>query len=333
MLRKSILLAMGLVIVLFVAIYIAFQLSPWPWVLYYRLHGQIREIKDHGWFRVQEAPKSHFLPGVTARLNERYNANDRDALLDVFYPSEFNNSDRKLPTIVWIHGGGFIDGNKNQIASYLQILTTKNYTVVGVNYSLAPGKIYPMPILQVNAALAFLSKNEVRLHVDASKLFLAGDSAGAQIAAQVAAVISSASYAKRVGVSPSVDRQQLRGMILHCGLYDLRDGSSYRRVLAWSYFGTKDFASDPRFQEFSVAENITANFPPIFISVGNADGLAPQSQMLAKTATKLNILVDSLFFPDDYTPPLPHEYQFNLDSKAGQIALERTVRFLRDRLQ
>ena len=333
MLRKAILWAMGLVIVLFVAIYNAFQVSPWPSVLYYRLYGQIREIKHHGWFPVQEAPESQVLPGVIARLNERYIINDRDALLDVFYPSEVNNSDQKLPTIVWMHGGGFIDGSKNQIASYLQILTTKNYTVVGVNYSLAPGKMYPMPILQVNAALGFLSENEVRLHVDASKLFLAGNSAGAQIAAQLAAVISSASYAKRVGVSPSIDRRQLRGVILHCGLYDLRDGGRYRRVLAWSYLGTKDFANDPRFQEFSVAQNITADFPSIFISVGNADGLASQSQMLAETATKLNILVDSLFFPNDFTPSLPHEYQFNLDFKAGQIALERTVRFLRDRLQ
>ena len=207
----------------------------------------------------------------------------------------------------------------------------KNYTVVGVNYSLAPGKIYPTPILQVNAALAFIGKNEAQFHIDPLKTFLAGNSAGAQIAAQLAAVISNPAYAKQMGVTPSIDRRQLKGVILHCGHYDLRGGDHFRSVIGWSYLGKKDFTNDPRLEGFSVVRNLTVDFPPIFISVGNADRLASQSQLLADTATKLGISVDSLFFPNGYTPPLPHEYEFNLDTEAGQIALERTVRFLKMR--
>jgi acetyl esterase len=329
MLKEAILLAVGVVSVVVVAMYTAFQVSPWPSVLYYH-SGRIRQIIGRDWFTftLQQAPERHILPGVIARLNERYDTNDPDAVLDVYYPSEVGNTDRKLPTIVWVHGGGFISGSKDQIANYLQILAAKNYTVVGVNYSLAPGKIYPTPILQVNAALAFLGKNEAGLHVDASKLFLAGDSAGAQIAAQLAAVISNSPYAKRVGVTPSIDRGRLQGVILHCGLYDLRNGGLYRRIVAWSYLGTKDFINDPRLEEFFVIRNITADFPPIFISVGNADSLAPQSQLLADTATKLDILVDGLFFPNGYKPPVSHGDQLNLDSAAGQLTLERTARFL-----
>ena len=41
--------------------------------------------------------------------------------------------------------------------------------------------------------------------------------AGAQIAAQLAIVISNSPYAKRVGLTPSIDQQQLRGVVLHCG--------------------------------------------------------------------------------------------------------------------
>ena len=85
-------------------------------------------------------------------------ANDPDAVLDVHYPSEVANTDRKLPTIIWVHGGGFTSGSKDGVAHYLTILAAKNYTVVGVNYSLAPGKIYPTPIVQVNAALTFLGR-------------------------------------------------------------------------------------------------------------------------------------------------------------------------------
>jgi acetyl esterase len=134
-------------------------------------------------------------------------------------------------------------------------------------------------------------------------------------------------------VTPSIDRHQLKGVILHCGLYDLRDGGEIRAAIARSYLGTKDFTNDPRLEEFFVARNITADFPPMFISVGNADRLESQSQQLADTATKLGVSVDTLFFPVGYTPPLPHGYQLNLDSEAGRLALERTIRFLAGRSQ
>ena len=330
MLQKTALWALVGITFLVVAMYIAFQISQWPSVLYHRHHGRIRQIIDHSWFGLQRALERY---AVTARLNERFDTNDPDAVLDVHYPSEVANTDRKLPTIIWVHGGGFTSGSKDGVAHYLTILAAKNYTVVGVNYSLAPGKIYPTPILQVNAALTFLGKNAAGLHVDASKLFLAGNSAGAQIAAQLAAVITNSPYAKQMGVTPSIDRHQLKGVILHCGLYDLRDGGEIRAAIARSYLGTKDFTNDPRLEEFFVAGNMTADFPPMFISVGNADRLESQSQQLADTATKLGVSVDSLFFPVGYTPPLPHGYQFNLDSDAGRLALERTIRFLAGRSQ
>ncbi len=115
--------------------YIAFQVSPWPSVLYHRHYGPFRQIIDHGWFGLQRTLERY---AVTARLDERFDTNDPDAVLDVYYPSEVANTDRKLPTIVWVHGGGFTSGSKDGVAHYLTVLAAKNYTVVGVNYSLAP---------------------------------------------------------------------------------------------------------------------------------------------------------------------------------------------------
>jgi len=50
--------------------------------------------------------------------------------------------------------------------------------------------------------------------------------------------------------------------------------------------------------------------------------------ILAKGEAR-GVKVDALFFPDDYRPALPHEYQFHLDTGAGREALDRTVRFLK----
>jgi acetyl esterase len=42
----------------------------------------------------------------------------------------------------------------------------------------------------------------------------------------------------------------------------------------------------------------------------------------------LIVKVDTLFFSDDYAPPLPHEYQFNLDTRVGREALNRMLAFI-----
>ncbi len=316
-------------LVLVAAGYAAYVFTPWPSALL------IRRAFDRGGIESARALEKHVPAGVAAVLDARYDANDRDALLDVFHPGDAGAGEG-LPTIVWIHGGAFLSGSKDHIAPYLRILAARGFTVVGVDYSLAPASTYPTPVRQVNTALTYLTRNAARLHVDPSKLFLAGDSAGSQLAAQLALVIIAPSYAAEVGIVPSVTRAQLRGVILFCGVYGLEqvDPDSpfgkFQRAMLWSYFGAKDFLSDPRLAQFSLAGHITADFPPLFISVGNGDTLQPQSRRLAEAALRQGVPVDALFFPESRTPALPHEYQFNLDDEAGRLALERASSFVRE---
>jgi acetyl esterase/lipase len=315
-------------VVLGAAVYVAFQVSPRPAVLI------ISRLFKSGGSKVSQELEKHVPDGITAKLDQRYDEADDDAYLDVFYPSEVERSGKQLPTIVWVHGGGWIGGSKDEIANYLRILAGKGYTVVGVDYSLAPEKTYPTPVRQVLAALAYLERNAESLHADTSRIILAGDSAGAQIAAQTANVISVPSYAAEVGVEPSIERPQLRGVILYCGPYDIGrvrpDGTLgiFVKTVLWSYSGRKDYMNDQRFARVSVINYVTPDFPPTFISVGNGDPLAPQSRAFADALAGLGVYVDSLFFPDDYAPALPHEYQFNLDTDAGRLALERSLKFL-----
>jgi acetyl esterase/lipase len=330
-LKKMLLVALGLAVALGVAAYTAFQLSPWPSALL------VRWAFDRGGWRMARALERYVPPGVSERLNERYDAADEDAVLDVFFPSRIENTEKVLPTVVWVHGGGWISGSKDQIANYARILASRGYTVAGVDYSIAPGRTYPTPVRQVNTALAYLSANAKRLHVDPSRFVLAGDSAGAHIAAQLANVIAAPSYAAAVGVVPSIRRQQLAGMILFCGVYRIapvRPGRyfvSIGRTMPWAYSGEKDFMNDSRFATASLINYLTADFPVTFISAGNADPLLPQSRELASGLAARGVRIDSLFFPDDYAPALPHEYQFNLDIDEGRLALERAVGFLAGR--
>lgn len=316
-------IAAGVLAMLFIAV----EASPWPSALL------IRYAFETDARRVDQALAGQVPGGVTTLLNQHYDAADPDARLDVFFPAAAEAQGTPLLTVVWIHGGGWLSGSKDYIANYARILAADGYTVVGVDYSIAPGKTYPTPLRQLTAALSYLKQHAARLHVDPQRFVLAGDSAGAQIAAQLANAVTSADYARELALIPALKPSQLLGVLLYCGPYDLRPakgslvGAWFSRTALWSYGGTRNLA-DPRLAPLSVLNYVTARFPASFISAGNADPLVGQSQALARRLSALGVKVETLFFPDDYQPEQPHEYQFNLGSAEGQRALKASLQFL-----
>lgn len=304
----------------------ALTVSPWPSALL------IRRVFDRGSARASAALARHVPDGVTARLGVVRDAADPDGLVDVFRPS---GAAGPLPTIVWVHGGGWVSGRRGDVAGYARVLAARGFTVVTVDYSIAPEARYPTPVRQVADALGFLVADAADLGVDPDRIVLAGSSAGAQIAAQVAAMVSDPGYAAAVGIAVPLDRSALCAVVLHCGGYDLdrahRAGwrGWFLRTVLWSYTGTRAFADDPGTALASVLHHVTADFPPAFLSSGNADPLLPHSEDLAARLVGLGVEVEALFFPADRAPALGHEYQFGLDDPGGVAALDRSVEFVR----
>jgi acetyl esterase len=310
------------------AVFLAAQLSPWPSAL------AIRLAFDMGGRQMNDALASRVPAGIASRLNQSYDPRDRRAQLDVYYPATATTGGTALPTVVWIHGGGFLAGRKEEVANYARILAAGGYTVAGVDYALAPENTYPTSLRQVNAALEFLTREAARLHVDPDRMVLAGDSAGALIAAQLANVITSPGYARILGIVPALHPEQLAGVLLYCGPYDVRPAKPgaapgwFMHTVLWSYFGRRDFANDPLLPTLRVVDYLTPQFPPSFISVGNADSLSRQSHSLAVALQRLGVSVQTLFFDANHVPPVPHEYQFNLQTPEGQQALAESLEFL-----
>lgn len=316
----------GLLLGLIVVGYVALQSSPWPGVFV------IRWIFDSGAEKASQALAKHLPSDVTVRMNEVYDSNSSSGKLDVYFPASAKGT--TLTTIVWVHGGGFVSGRKEDIGNYCRVLAGKGFVVVSVDYTIAPEAQYPTPVRQANAALAWLVQNSERFPINPDKIVLAGDSAGSHIVTQLANAISVPHYANDLGLKPAIERRRLVGMLLHCGVYGTDDlnldgpfGIFLGTVLR-SYFGRKDFLADPRLHQFSITRHLTTDFPPAFVSAGNADPLMTQSRALASALRAKGVRVDELFFPTDYTPALPHEYQFNLDIEAGRTALDRSVKFL-----
>ncbi len=311
-------------------IFIAFRFTPWPSSLL------IRYAFTQGAKKTNAALLKHAPEGITIISDQQYDVNDRDAFLDVYYPTAIVKSDTLLPVVVWIHGGGWVSGTKEEGSNYYKILASKGVVVVSIDYSIAPEKKYPLPLKQVNAALNFLNQHADRFHIDPNNFFIAGDSGGAHIAAQVANIITNKSYSDLIDVKPGIERSSLAGLLLYCGPYDIAladfngQFGGFLKTVLWAYSGKKDFMNDPVFKAASIIDYINSGFPPSFISVGNDDPLQIHSKKLAGKLDSLSVKIDTLFFKPDHLPKLPHEYQFNLDLVEGKQALEQSVRFINE---
>lgn len=305
--------------------------SPWPGVLL------IRMIFDRGAAQTAQALERHVPPGIVEHLGGVYDATDPDGRFDLYLPPPGAAADGgTLPLVVWVHGGGGVSGRRGDIGNYARILAGHGMAVASLDYSTAPEAVYPTPVRQVNAALGYLAANAARWGLADDRFVLAGDSAGAQIVAQVANLTVVPAYARQLGIAPALGPGQLRGLLLFCGPYRMSvDGHrglfrAFMRTVLWAYSGTRNFEDDPLFAAASVIDHVTADFPPAFISAGNADPLLPDSKALAEKLEGLGVTVQALFFPDGHAPPLPHEYQFNLDTEAGQRALRQAAAFVRE---
>jgi acetyl esterase/lipase len=311
------------------AAYAAHRLTPWPGALL------IRYFFDKGGAEMARRLARHAPAGVHSLRDINYRPGDADARLDVYRPASAVAAGQRLPTLVWVHGGGWITGSKNDLSVYLSVLAARGFTVVGVDYAHAPGARYPKPVVQVNTALGYLLAHADDLGVDRDRIMVGGDSAGAQITAQIAALTTSPDYARLMGIEPQLSPSRLRGVLLACGAYDLglvdfeAKTGDFVHALLWAYSGQRDFLQQPGFSSFSVARHLTAAFPPAFVTVGNGDALVPQSEALVARLAALGVPTDTLFFARDHHPALPHEYQFDLDLAEAREALERSVTFMR----
>ncbi len=252
---------------------------------------------------------------------------------DVFSPE---GTEGPLPTVIWIHGGAWISGSSANVRPYVEIIAGHGYTTVALNYTVAPEAVYPVALQQLNDSLAFLLDHADEYRIDPTQIVLAGDSAGANLASQLAVLATNPEYADLLGIAPALAPEQLAGMVLNCGIYDVSGvadapgigGWGFRESL-WAYLGDRDWPTSVGANEMSTLDHVTADFPTTWISGGNGDPLtASQSKPLAAALTALGVSVTEQFYPADLTPALPHEYQFHLETPEAQSALQSTLDFL-----
>lgn len=152
------------------------------------------------------------VPDVNIARDCQYGEHERHRL-DIFTPAEA--ADHKRPLLVFVHGGGFVMGDKHTEGTpfYDNVghwAVRNGFNAVTLTYRLAPEYQWPAGIEDLHAAVQWLQKEGDSHGISADKLFLVGQSAGA---CHVASYITRPDiYAPNpVGVS---------GAVLLSGLYN-----------------------------------------------------------------------------------------------------------------
>lgn len=211
--------------------------------------------------------------GVTECRNISYGSHGDWNLLDVYFP---NGTKEPLPTIVSIHGGGYVYGSKEIYRRYGMDMAKRGFAFVNFNYRLAPKWKFPTPLHDTNAVMEWICKNHARYHLDPSRIILVGDSAGAQLTSQYAAMVTNPDYAAlfQMNIPPVT----IRALGLNCGMYDMKENAAGKRKgIHLDYLGKFDNLApdDPR---FAVLENITGLYPPAYITTACHDFLRPMAE-------------------------------------------------------
>lgn len=128
--------------------------------------------------RRQRQQKNSPAPGTEIRRDVPYvlEGHDRQKL-DLYLPP--GKVEQPRPLVVWIHGGGWRQGDKQRCPA--AFLTRHGFAVASVNYRLSSDAVFPAQIQDCQAAIRFLKRNSEKFGWDQERIGVWGSSAGGHL--------------------------------------------------------------------------------------------------------------------------------------------------------
>ena len=246
--------------------------------------------------RPQNGRRKSFYKGVDFVVSKDIQFyDDPICKLDTYH---VKRDDGKYPVMFYIHGGGFVAGDKHHRRAVSEWFAVQGYFVVNVNYGICPECKFPTPLQHLIYALNWLEKNADVFNLDLDKIVIAGDSAGAYYSTAVISVVNSKTMQEKLGVATDI---AFKGAWLNCGLYDLRTALGRKVPLNLGAVILDDFASvkvkdidDYEYLDLcSIVDLVDEKFPKTFITYAEKDIFCKgQSEMLMAKLKECGVEVD-----------------------------------------
>lgn len=195
-----------------------------------------------------------------------------------------SNCNETLPVVMYFHGGGWVLGGFDTHERLVRELANKaNVVVIFVNYTPSPEAKYPVALEEAYAATKWIAQNGKTVNVNASRLAVAGDSVGGNMAAAVALL------------SKERDGPPIRFQLLFYPVTDANfETSSYmkyqegywlsREAMKWfwdNYVSNQTNIKEPTVSPLRASIDRLRGLPPTLIINGEFDVLRDEGEAYA----------------------------------------------------
>ena len=195
--------------------------------------------------------------------NLSYGSDPTWHLLDLYLPKKRPN---KIPTIINIHGGGWVYGNKEVYQFFGLSMAQAGFAFVNFNYRLAPEVTFPAELDDVNQAVHWVAKHANQYGLDKENIFFIGDSAGGQMTMQYLTILTNPDYRALFGYEkPDLS---VRAAAIHCGASFIMIPGCIEGA-PQAYF--TDEILQTQVEKLQVENYMTSALPPLFLTTANQD--------------------------------------------------------------
>lgn len=209
--------------------------------------------------------------------------------LDLYLPASLPPTGKMLPLIIWIHGGAFRMGSKDNTAFDLVPFDylTQGYAIASLNYRLSQHAKFPAQIEDCKAAVRWLRAHADQYQLDATRFAAWGPSAGGYLSA----MLGTAGWVSQFEVGAHLDQSsQVQCVVDYFGPTDFLQMDAQRLPDGMVH----DDANSPESELIGGAIQdhpeavkranpityVTPQAPPFLIVHGDADPLVPYRQSL-----------------------------------------------------
>ena len=222
--------------------------------------------------------------------NQTYGtASNWEAKLDIYAPRD---TSVRAPTLVYIHGGGWVGGAKEQNLMALMPYLMNGWTVVNVEYRLARVAQAPAAVEDCRCALRWILARADQYGIDRDRVVVTGHSAGGHLSLTTGMLPASAGLDRACAGTGEVSVAAIVNWYGITDVVDLLDGPNTKSyAVAW--LGSRQDRNTIA-EWLSPLSYVRQGLPPIITIHGDADGVVPYTH-----ATRLHAALDGAGVPNE----------------------------------